>query len=148
MSWGELSCRNYGKCPDQGLCTPEGCNVDCVYYQSNGNEPNSAAKTKKTTRVKINQRRDALLARSRAGHGTITAEEAKALALAEIRLTASQGGSRAAELKKALDRTIDGPQKKKDLLARAERDKIARSQSAKKKQKSKKSRKDRKKNRG
>ena len=40
MSWGERSCKYMGNCPTEP--TMETCNVDCIYYESNGKEPDSA----------------------------------------------------------------------------------------------------------
>ena len=43
MSWGERSCKyiNGNVCPTQA--TMEKCNVDCVYYESNGRTPDSSS---------------------------------------------------------------------------------------------------------
>lgn len=43
MSWGERSCQYFGEnCPTTP--TLEKCNVDCIYYEPNGKEPDSVSR--------------------------------------------------------------------------------------------------------
>jgi hypothetical protein len=39
MSWGERSCRHYGKCPIPAECTYQTCNSRCRMYENNGTLP-------------------------------------------------------------------------------------------------------------